>query len=203
MDAMISWAADRPVTSPFARPRGRLGRLAGRFMLWTNKQGDVAALLDPAPGSRVLEVGFGPGGLIRQLTGRDGVTVCGVDPSPDMVALAGRLNRRAVAAGRVELRVGTAAETGLPDRSVDHAVSVNTIALWPDLETGLRELHRVVRPGGTVLVSWHGGTDPSKIGRGLLLPADKLDRIRQGLAGLFPAVTRHELTTQTAFLATG
>ena len=77
---MTSWAADRPLTSPFALPKGRFGRLAGRFMLLTNKQADVVAMLDPRPNSRILEIGFGPGGLIRLLL-RRGVSACGVDPS--------------------------------------------------------------------------------------------------------------------------
>jgi hypothetical protein len=36
-----SWALDRPVTSPFAHPAGMRGRLAGWFMLTTNKQNDL------------------------------------------------------------------------------------------------------------------------------------------------------------------
>jgi ubiquinone/menaquinone biosynthesis C-methylase UbiE len=194
---LTSWALDRPVNSPFARPNGLVGRLAGRFMLFTNKQTEVADLLDPRPDSRILEVGFGPGGLIRLLRRRipDG-TVRGVDPSADMVAVARRVNR-----GGVELRVGTAERTGYPDESFDVVVSVNNVALWPSLEAGLRELHRVVRPGGTVLIAWHGGRDPSRIARRLTLPADKLERIRGGLAELFGEVERRELTSLTVFRA--
>jgi SAM-dependent methyltransferase len=195
-DRTTSWAVDRPLDgNPFALPKGLLGRLAGRFMLLTNKQAEQLALLDPASGSRVLEVGFGPGGMIRRLLDR-GVTVCGVDPSPEMVAQAGKRNSSA------ELRVGTAAETGYPDEDFDHVVAVNNVALWPDLEAGLRELHRVVRPGGTVLISWHGGTNPPRITRGLRLPDDKLARIRDALEATFSTVMRHELSAQTAFLAT-
>lgn len=201
---LTSWAVDRPLSSPFALPTGFRGWLAGRFMLWNDgKQSEVVRLLDPSPGSRVLEVGFGPGGLIRQLLARtDVAVVCGVDPSSDMVAAARRHNRVGRAAGRLELRTGTAAETGYPDEHFDHVVSVRNVAIWPDLEAGLRELHRVVRPQGTVLICWHGGTDPNRIVRRLRLPDDKLARIHDGLANLFTSVTRHELTMQTAFLAT-
>jgi SAM-dependent methyltransferase len=200
---LTSWAVDRPVNSAFALPQGFRGRLAGRFMLWNDgKQSDVVRLLDPRPGSRVLEVGFGPGGLIRRLVARTEVAlVCGVDPSTDMVAAARRRNRAGAAAGRLELRTGTAAETGYPDGHFDHVVSVRNVALWPDLEAGLRELHRVVRPQGTVLISWHGGTDPNRIVRNFRLPDDKLARIQDGLTDLFTSATRHELTMQTAFLA--
>lgn len=201
---LTSWAVDRPLSSAFALPAGFRGWLAGRFMLWNDgKQSEVVRLLDPRPDSRVLEVGFGPGGLIRQLLARTEVAqVCGVDPSAEMVAVARRHNRAGAAAGRVELRTGNAAETGYPDELFDHVVSVRNVVFWPDLEAGLRELHRVVRPQGTVMIAWHGGTDPNRIVRNFRLPDDKLARIQDGLADLFTSVTRHELTMLTAFLAT-
>ncbi len=197
-----SWLTNRPLTSPFARPRGLRGRLAGRFMVWTNKQREVADLLDVRPGDRVLEVGYGGGALIRLLAGRIGDgSVCGVDPSADMRALATRRNRRAAASGRLDLREGAAEATGFPDGAFDHVVTVNTVAIWPDLEAGLRELHRVTKPGGDVVIAWHGGTAPTRIGRHLLLPDSALTRIRGALAELFDHVERHELTTVTVFRA--
>lgn len=191
------------MTSPFAKPRGLRGRLAGRFMLLLNKHHELLDVLDVPAGGRLLEVGFGPGGLIRMLAERTRAErICGVDPSDEMVAAAARHNRSAVAAGRVELRSGSAADTGYPDAHFDRIVSTNTVAIWPDLEAGLRELHRVVRPGGTVVLAWHGGTNPHRIARGLRLPDDKLDRLRRGLEELFGTVTRHELKNSTVFRAT-
>jgi SAM-dependent methyltransferase len=200
---LASWAVDRPVTSPFALPSGRLGRLAGRFMRWTNRQDDVVPVLDVRPGQRVLEVGFGPGGLLRLLVRRTGAAVIhGVDPSPDMCEMAGRANRAAVRAGRVRLATGTADRTGLADGCVDRVVAVNNVALWPDLEAGLTELRRVTDAGGAVVLAWHGGTAPGRIARGLRLPPDKLDRIHRGLAERFDSVTRRQLSTLDVFVAT-
>ncbi len=200
---ITSWVLEGPVNSPFAMPTGLVGRLAGLFMLFNdNKQAEVLDTLDPGSDSRILEVGFGPGGLIRSLRKRvPGATILGVDPSADMVRFVARRNRAAVRDGRVELRVGTAERTGHPDESFDHVLSVRNVAIWPDLEAGLRELHRVVRPGGTVLIAWHGGSNPNRIARRLRLPEDKLARISSGLAALFGEVSRRELTRLTVFLA--
>jgi len=193
---------DPSANNPFARPRGWPGRLAGLFMRWTNRQAGVIGVLGVQPGDHVLEVGYGPGGLIRLLaecTQAEGIL--GVDPSPEMRDQAGRHNRAGVRSGRVRLDLGTAEETGLPDASVDRIVSVNNVAIWPDLDAGIRELHRVVRPGGTVVIAWHGGTSPSRIARRLRLTDEQLRRVEETLRKRFPDVARRQLASLDVFLA--
>jgi SAM-dependent methyltransferase len=192
---------DPSTNNPFAHPSGWRGRLAGRLMLWTNKHDGVLDVLRGQPG-HVLEIGYGPGGLIRQLAERsDAGTIRGVDPSPEMRDQARRHNRRAVRAGRVQLDLGTADRTGLPDASVDRVVSVRNVAMWPDLDAAAGELHRVVRPGGTVVIAWHGGTKPSRIARSLRLPEEELGRIERALRIHFSDVTRDQLADLDVFQA--
>jgi len=193
---------DPSTNNPFAHPSGWLGRLAGRIMRWTNKQHDVVGVLGVQPGDDVLEVGYGPGGLIRLLAERtQAASIRGVDPSPEMRDQAGRHNRKAVRAGLVRLDLGTADRTGLPDASVDRVVSVRNVAIWPDLAAAVDELHRVARPGGTVVIAWHGGTKPSRVVKALSLPEDDLRRIEQTLRGHFVEVGRHQLTSLDVFTA--
>jgi ubiquinone/menaquinone biosynthesis C-methylase UbiE len=196
------WAIDREISSPFAFPTGWLGHLAGRFMLWTYDHAEVLDLLDLQPGQRVLEVGPGAGGLLRDID-RLGVAseVHAVDPSPEMVDAASRRNRAGVEAGRVRITRGTAAETGLPDAHFDRVVSVHTVALWPDLERGLDELHRVTRPGGMVVLAWHGGRTEPMTTRKLRLPEDKLARIERGLSERFARFERRAITRDDLFRA--
>lgn len=193
---------DPSTNNPFAHPRGWLGRIAGRFMLWTNKQDDVVDVLDVQPGDDVLEIGHGPGGLIRLIAERtDAASIRGVDPSPEMRDQAGRHNRKALRAGRVRLDLGTADRTGLPDASVDRVVSVNNVAIWPDLDAAVGELHRVVRQGGTVVIAWHGGAAPSRIARSLRLPEDRLGHIEKVLRDRFGQVSRKQLASLDVFIA--
>lgn len=193
---------DPSTNNPFAHPSGWLGRLAGRIMLWTNKQDDVVGVLDVQPGDNVLEIGHGAGGLIRLIAERtDAASIRGVDPSPEMRDQARRHNRKAVRAGRIQFDLGTADHTGLPDASVDRVVSVNNVAIWPDLEAAVGELHRVVRPGGTVVIAWHGGTRPSRIAKSMRLPEDHLGHIEQVLRDRIGEVTRTQLASLDVFKA--
>lgn len=192
-----SWALDRPLSSPFAHPRGARGRLAGLVMQWGNGRAsrEVAAGLPLRAGQRVLEVGFGPGVLLAALAARPQAPVLvGVDPSPVMLA---RARRRVPAA---DLRLGTAAATGLPEGTVDHVVSVNTVALWPDLGAGLDELRRVTTL--TLTLAWHlGAAARSRAARGLGLAEPALARIEDGLRARFTSVSRDALTDVVVFHA--
>jgi ubiquinone/menaquinone biosynthesis C-methylase UbiE len=163
----------------------------------------VVGVLGVQSGDDVLEVGYGPGGLIRLLAQRtEAASIRGVDPSPEMRDQARRYNRSAVRTGRVRLDLGTADRTGLPDASVDRVVSVNNVAIWPDREAAVGELHRVVRPGGTVVIAWHGGTKPSRVARALRLPDDELGRIEHVLRYRFAEVGRRQLPCLDVFTAT-
>jgi SAM-dependent methyltransferase len=179
-----SWLIDRPLTG-LALPQGMRGRLIGWLMTRdTSEQRDVFEAMWLQPGQRVLEVGHGPGVLLA-LMADAGAEVIGVEPSPVMRDSARRRLREAIAAGQVDIRNGTAERTGLPDQSVDVAVAVNNVPMWSDLDAGFRELHRVLRPGGRLVVAWHGGRRPTRIGSRLILADDVLIHILTRMRTVF------------------
>jgi SAM-dependent methyltransferase len=177
-----------------ALPAGLLGRTGGRLMRLLNRgqQREVLGLVPATTGALdAVEVGPGPGVLLALLAARPDVRrVVGVEPSADMRLLAVRANAAGIAAGRVEVRPGSAAATGLPDACADLVVTVNTVSIWPDLDAGAAELRRLLRPGGRLLVSWHGGREPARATRGLVLDESRLGRIEDALAGRFDVVQR-------------
>lgn len=199
------WTTGEMPNPVAALPRGRAGRLGGTVMRVTNgaEQQEVAGVLAPlvARGSDVVEVGCGPGTLLATLARGPAGTVRGVDPSEEMRTMAVRALARPIARGRVEVTAGSAAATGLPGGSADVVVSVNTVAIWPDLDAGADELLRVLRPGGTLVLSWHGGSAPSRAARGLCLPSAQLDRIEQALSARFSDVRRDLTRRCTVFTA--
>ncbi|MFC9582536.1 class I SAM-dependent methyltransferase [Streptomyces yangpuensis] len=98
------------------------------------------------PGDRVLDAGCGTGralGALRAAVGPAG-TVLGVDLTPQMLAAAQRAGRAAEGA----LLLADVARLPLRDEALDAVFAAGLIAHLPDPAANLRELSRVVRPGG-------------------------------------------------------
>ena len=141
--------------SQFGHPTGWVGGVAGMLMARTaNDDRWVVDLSDVDPSDRVLDVGCGPGVTLRLLDERahEGF-VAGVDPSELMLRQASRRNRAAIRAGRMELRLATADTLPYADGTFTRACAVHSIYFWPSLAHGLRELHRVVSPGGRLVLA--------------------------------------------------
>jgi SAM-dependent methyltransferase len=105
----------------------------------------LADFADVKPGTRALDVGCGPGGLATELAVRvAGANVAAIDPAPQFVAAC----RRRVP--DADVRVGTAEALPWAAGSFDVALSSLVIGFMTDPDLGIREMARVVRPGGTV-----------------------------------------------------
>ncbi len=108
----------------------------------------------PWAGRTVLDLGCGTG-FHLPLFARTAAEVVGVEPHPDLVALARRRTRGLPA---VRVLAGTAQEVPLPDRSVDVVHVRWAYFFGPGCEPGLAELDRVVRRGGTAVVIDNDGS---------------------------------------------
>jgi ubiquinone/menaquinone biosynthesis C-methylase UbiE len=149
----------------FGRPSGVLGRIGGLIMARTNRACAewVCALIEPREGDRILEIGFGPGVAIELLAqgGKPG-RVAGIDVSDEMVGQANRRNAAAIARGLVELRHAAVDGLPYPDENFDKVLAINSMQAWPDALAGLREIRRVLRPGGLLALAFtpHSGQKP-------------------------------------------
>jgi ubiquinone/menaquinone biosynthesis C-methylase UbiE len=139
----------------FGRPRGLLGRLGGLIMARTNQPHAtwVVDLLELQQHDRVLEVGFGPGVAV-QLLAASAQFVAGVDPSAEMLRQATKRNAEAIGNGRVDLRQGSADHLPFAVESFDKAMALNSMQVWPDASAGLREIWRVLKPGGRLALAF-------------------------------------------------
>ena len=135
--------------SQLAGPRGRLARPMAHLLNRANSA-DYAVAVRRLPlyaGDEVLELGFGGGVGVAALLAQ-GARVTGVEPSLEMRARAYRKHAWALAEGRLVIAAGRA--EALPDGPFAHAISMNTVYFWDDVDAGMAELRRAV--SSTVLL---------------------------------------------------
>lgn len=133
----------------------------GREGALREKMIDLARL---KPDESVLDVGCGTGTLVIAAKRRVGPTgkVCGIDASPEMIARAGKKARKT----GLEIDFRNASIEALPFQDAQFDVVLSTLMLHhlprKVRENGLREIRRVLKPGGRVLVVDFGGTEQQK-----------------------------------------
>jgi SAM-dependent methyltransferase len=118
------------------------------------------------PGATVVEIGCGTANLLL-LAARavPSATLIGLDPDPGALAVAGRKARRAGVALRLDR--GYADRLPYPDGSVDRVLSAFMLHHLPgdQQQAALREVHRVLAPGGRLHLLDIDGSPPSRPGR--------------------------------------
>lgn len=116
------------------------------FHPWTCVVADAA---DVEPGQRVLDVACGTGVLACTLAERVGLggSVVGLDPSEEMLEVA------RTKSDSIEWRTGRAESIPFPDESFDAVASQFGIMFFDDPGGALREMMRVMRPGGRLAVA--------------------------------------------------
>ena len=116
------------------------------FAPWAPRLAEAARL---GPGQRVLDVACGTGVLAREALARTapGGSVAGLDPNAGMLAVARAL------APAVDWRQGVAESLPFPDGGYDAVVSQFGLMFFDDRAQALREMLRVLRPGGRLVVA--------------------------------------------------
>jgi demethylmenaquinone methyltransferase/2-methoxy-6-polyprenyl-1,4-benzoquinol methylase len=102
------------------------------------------------PGAAVLDVATGTAAVAIELARTKGCDVVGLDQSPEMLAEARRRVAAAGLSGSVQLVEGAAERLPFDDRSFDALTFTYLLRYVDDPAATLRELARVVRPGGTI-----------------------------------------------------
>jgi demethylmenaquinone methyltransferase / 2-methoxy-6-polyprenyl-1,4-benzoquinol methylase len=110
----------------------------------------LVSRLEVGPDARVLDVATGTGAVALELVRRHGCSVVGLDRSPEMLAVA---HRRVAGRGlgtKIELHEGRAEALPFADAAFDAVTFTYLLRYVDDPSATIRELARVVRPGGTV-----------------------------------------------------
>lgn len=133
------------------KPSGPLGRRVVRAMNlghstmtdWGLQQVTVAN------NATILDIGCGGGRTVQKLAElAPNGKVVGLDYSAASVAVSRNTNADTIAAGRVRIEEGSVAGLPFPDGTFDVVTAVETHYYWPDLPANVREILRVLKPGG-------------------------------------------------------
>jgi len=153
--------------SQFVLPRGFAGRIHVIFMNRGHKSiyENVARVLELQPEDDLLEVACGNGHFLKKYASHVR-SVAGLDLSELMVKMATKKNKDRVAAGTTEFVHGEASQLPWEDNWFSVATTMGSFTMFPKPLESLKEMYRVLRPGGRAVVSieWNAedGKDHSK-----------------------------------------
>ena len=141
------------LAQPFL-PRG----LAGRITAWGMEKvhgsiyKTVAEVLHMEPEDDLVEVACGTGHFLKKYASHVR-SVAGLDHSELMVKLATRKHRERIKAGTAEFVHGEASQLPWQDEKFSVATTMGSIIVFPKPLEALKEMYRVLRPGGRAVVS--------------------------------------------------
>lgn len=175
--------------------------LAARASIYGGEGADardvVVDVLRPLHPERLLEVGCGWGELAARMATELGCSVVGIDQSPRMVELARERG--------VDARVGDVQALGFGDAAFDAVVAAWMLYHVPDLDRGLAECARVLRPGGALVAVTNAAADFTElwelVGRdtSARLLTFRAENGEEALRRHFDDVVRHDVAGDVTF----
>ena len=107
-------------------------------------------VMQPEDNDIILEIGFGTGKFFNKLfTHTNGLKVSGIDFSEAMIETAKKFNSDAISSGTLDVKLGNSDAIPFPDQTFDKVFCNMVIYFWDQPEKHLKEIQRVLKPGGT------------------------------------------------------
>ncbi|PFA69175.1 methyltransferase type 11 [Bacillus sp. AFS015802] len=152
----------RIMDTQYSRPTGILGWMIGEKMIRQHKPESLWTIenLKLQENEQILEIGCGAGFALKQIASMKGThTLTGLDLSETLLLSAALRNKKDVRQKRMKLVHGRVEEMPFPNEKFTAVFSIHSVYFWEDLYRSFKEIHRVLTPGGTVLITLCDGKD--------------------------------------------
>ena len=135
-------------------PRGLKGWFIGMIMPLFHRAiyKEVFPFLDLKPDDCLLEVGCGSGYFLKKYSSK-AKSIAGLDLSEVMIGIAIKKNKKRIADGTAEFKLGDAAELPWEEGNFSIVTSMGSFIGFPDQQKSLMEMYRVLCPKGRVVIS--------------------------------------------------
>lgn len=141
------------IAEQFGKPTG-IGGIMSTFIMNRMNQiqyRSVMSNLNCSEKDRVLDIGFGNGYLINHLAKKNKGDFYGIEISDDMLKVGCKRNSELIKRGKVHLAKGNVIDIPFENSFFDKVYTVNTVYFWKDLDRGLSEIKRVLKPNGVFI----------------------------------------------------
>lgn len=137
------------------KPTGIVGSCIARIMNYGHNKLTNWGLsyLDIKEDDIILDIGCGGGRTVNKLAqiARQGKAY-GIDFSDTSVMLSSKLNKNYINEGKVNIQKASVSSLPFPDNSFNIVTAIETYFFWPDLGNDMKEILRVIKPGGKLLI---------------------------------------------------
>ena len=149
--------------SQFAKPTGFFGKILAKGMARGHKvlYKNTAKAMNLKNDDKYLEIGFGSGLFIKKYVSNI-QKIAGLDHSKEMVKLANDFNKKLVKSGKAEFKHGDVTNIPWGNNEFSIIVAIETFFFWPEPEQSLKEIYRVIKPGGRLIIEMAYNKDDGK-----------------------------------------
>ena len=139
--------------SQVSKPTGFFGKLLARGMAWGHRSfyKNTAKILNLKNDDKYLEIGFGSGIFIKKYASHVS-HIAGLDCSEDMVELASSINKELIESGKAEFIQGDVSSLPWKGNEFSVVVGIETFFFWTKPKASLKEIFRVLVPGGRLVL---------------------------------------------------
>ena len=141
-----------------AKPEGFGGAVATKMMNFMNYElyRAVEKFVCKNDGAKILDIGFGNGKMLKNLSRKLDAKLYGIDISEDMLDKALEKNKDSVNLNQMMLVQANVADLPYNDDFFDTVYTINTVYFWNDMPKAFEEILRVLKNGGNFVCGFYG-----------------------------------------------